>query len=427
MEVEIGKEMYRLAEELFPICRSLTGNGVRKTLEILQEHLPRMRQFEIPTGTRCFDWTIPKEWNIKGAYIAKLNGERILDFALNNLHVVSYSSPINSRIKFNQLRDHLHTIPTMPTAIPYITSYYQENWGFCLSQDLLETMKDDEYDIKIDSTLENGHLTYSELIIPGKLDTEVFLSTYICHPSMANNEVSGPVLATYLSKYILQSDRKFTYRVVFVPETIGAVAYLSINKDALKKNVYAGFQLTCVGDNRSYSYLPSRAQNTITDKIMKHVLKHKVKTFKSYTFLDRGSDERQYCAPGIDLPVASIMRSKYGQYPEYHTSLDNLDLVSPEGFQGSFNIHKDCIDLLENNEKYVATQFCEPQLGKHGLRPKISTLTSLTAGYTEISNFLAYADGKMDLLDIAEILNVYALDLLPTVHLLIKHQLLKVS
>ena len=424
MNSDIGTDMYKLAEELFPICRSLTGSGVRETLQILKKYLPGLKKFEIPTGTQCFDWTIPKEWNIRSGYIANLRGERLVDFKNNNLHVVGYSTPISTRIKFKDLQKHLHTIPSMPTAIPYITSYYSENWGFCLPHSLMETMRDEEYDIHIDSSLEHGHLTYSELVIPGRIEKEIFISTYICHPSMANNEISGPVLATFLAKYILQLDRKYSYRIIFIPETIGAVAYLSTNKDALKKNVYAGFQLTCVGDNRNYSYLPSRTQNTITDKIMKHALKHKVPSFKTYTFLDRGSDERQYCAPGIDLPVASIMRSKYGQYPEYHTSLDDLSLVSSQGFQGSFNIHKECIDLLENNEKYKATQLCEPQLGKRGLRSNVGSLTSLTPSFKEISDVLAYADGEMDLLDLAETLGVYALDLLPTIHLLLEHSLL---
>ena len=425
MNLEMGNEMYALAKELFPICRSITGNGVRDTFKIIKRHLPGVTSEEIPTGTKCFDWVIPREWNIREAYIANLKGEKIIDFKNNNLHVVNYSTPIEGKMKMGELRKRLHTLPALPEAVPYITSYYQEYWGFCLSQDLLETMKDEEYQVKIDSQLTDGSLTYSEILIPGKLEEEIFLSTYICHPSMGNNETSGPVLATFLAKYISQLDRKFSYRIIFVPETIGAIAYLSKNLDVLKKNVYAGFQLTCVGDNRAYSYLPTRAGNTITDKVMKHALKHKVSAYKTYSFLNRGSDERQYCAPGVDLPVASIMRTKYGDYKEYHTSLDDLNLISAEGFQGSFDIHKECINLLENNEIYQATQLCEPQLGKRGLRSNTGALGQYSANFKLISDVLAYADGKLDLIDLAEALNTYALDLLPTIHLLLQHELLK--
>lgn len=425
MTLDIGKKMYSLAEELFPICRSITGNGVRETFKIISSYLPDLKTYEIPSGTICFDWTIPQEWNIYDAYIKNLQGEKIVDFKVNNLHVVNYSTPVDETIGYEELRKHLYSLPKMPDAIPYVTSYYQKNWGFCLTHNLLEKMTDKEYQIKIDSQLSDGSLTYAEIIIPGESEKEIFLSTYVCHPSMGNNETSGPVLATFLAKYISSMSRKFSYRIIFVPETIGAVAYLSKNLGTLKKNVHAGFQLTCVGDNREYSYLPSRKGNTITDKIMKHALKHKVDAYKAYTFHDRGSDERQYCSPGVDLPFASIMRSKYGQYEEYHTSKDDLSLISAEGFLGSYDIHVHCINLLEKNEVYVATGLCEPQLGKRGLRSNAGVLGQYTANFRLISEVLAYADGNSDLIDLAEELNIYALDLVPTIELLIQHELIR--
>lgn len=424
MSASIGKEMYLLAEKIFPICRSITGNGVRQTLDIFKDHIPGLKVVEIPTGTKCFDWTIPKEWNIKDAYVKNSKGERIIDFQKSNLHVVSYSIPVEQKLKLSELKKHLYSLPHMPEAIPYITSYYQERWGFCLTHKQLDSLPDDIYDVKIDSTLADGSLTYAELIIPGKTDKEIFFSTYVCHPSMGNNEVSGPVLATFLAKYVSGLDRKYTYRFVFIPETIGAIAYLSGNVEAMKKNTIAGFNLTCVGDDRAYSYLPSRHGNTFTDKVIKHVLKHKVPSFRSYSFLERGSDERQYCSPGVDLPVASLMRTRYGDFKEYHTSLDDLNLISENGFQGSFNVHKECIDLLEVNVRYTAVIMCEPQLGKRGLRSNIGGAT-LASNFKLISDVLAYADGESDLVELAEKINAYALDLVPVIKILLEHNLLR--
>lgn len=424
MSLDVGKQMYLFAEELFPLCRSITGDGVRETFKRIQKFLPELKIFEIPTGTKCFDWTIPKEWNISDAYIKNSAGERIVDFQKSNLHVVNYSIPVNLKMNKEELRPNLYTLPQMPDAIPYVTSYYQEKWGFCLSQNLLDSMKEDEYHVVIDSKLRDGSLSYAELLIPGQTDKEIFLSTYTCHPSMANNETSGPVLATFLAKFIAEEKRKYSYRIIFVPETIGAIAYLSKNIEAMKAKIHAGFQLTCVGDDRAYSYMPSRKGNTITDKIIKHALKHKVTSYRSYSFLERGSDERQYCAPGVELPVASIMRTKYAQYPEYHTSLDNMSLISAEGFQGSYNIHIECIKLLENNETYVATVLGEPQLGKRGLRSNTGA-RGLVVNFLTISNILAYADGEADLIDLAESLNMYALDLVPSIEVLLQHELLK--
>ena len=422
-----GTEMIHLLKQLWPINRSITGNGVRETLSILKEHMPNLKQYEIPTGTQVFDWEIPKEWNIKDAYILDPDGNKIIDFKENNLHVVGYSTPINTTLSLQELIPHLYTLPEQPTAIPYITSYYKERWGFCMSHNQFKTLKDGDYKVCIDSKLADGHLTYGELIIPGESKEEIFLSTYICHPSMANNELSGPVVTTYLSKWLSSlKNRRFTYRIVFIPETIGSIAYLSKHLDDMKKNIIAGFNISCVGDDRSYSYLPSRNGDTLADKVAKHVLKHLHPDYVSYSFLDRGSDERQYCAPGIDLPVATVMRTKYGKYPEYHTSLDNLDVVTESGLNGGFNAILKCLETIEMNVTPISTVLGEPQLGKRGLYPTLSTkTTALTV--KNMMNLIVYSDGALSLLEIAEKINVAIWDIIDTFNNLKEHDVLRES
>jgi aminopeptidase-like protein len=409
----IGSSIHALAQRLWPINRSITGQGVRETLSILKELLPNLEIHEVSSGTTVFDWTVPDEWNVREAWIENANGKRIVDFKNQNLHLVGYSVPIDVVMSLEELQPHLYSLPDQPTAIPYITSYYSRRWGFCLSHEERLKLKSGQYRVHIDSTLEPGSLTYGELLIPGDSKEEIFLSTYICHPSMANNELSGPCVTTYLARWINElSKRRFSYRIIFIPETIGSITYLSKNLSHLKQNVIAGFNITCIGDNRDYSYLPSRAGNTLSDQVALHVLKYHAKDFKRYSFLDRGSDERQFCSPGVDLPMATIMRSKYLEYPEYHTSLDNLLLVTPEGLEGGFTVLRKAIEILEHNCIPQITVFGEPQLGKRGLYPTLGTKEN-HAKVRTMMDMIAYSDGFNSLLEIAEIINKPMNELIP--------------
>ena len=422
----IGNQIFGLVQKLYPICRSITGNGVRETLKIIKSDVSGIKVFEVPTGTNVFDWTVPKEWNIKDAYVIDPDGYKIIDFQKSNLHVVGYSTPVSKIVLLEELQNHLYSIPEQPNAIPYITSYYKERWGFCITDEQRKALKPGEYYVNIDSSLTEGSLTYGELILPGKSNKEVFLSTYICHPSLANNELSGPAVTTFISKWLMSLEsRKYTYRIVFIPETIGSIVYLSRNLEAMKKNVIAGFNITCIGDDRAYSYLPSRYGDTLADRVALHVLNNMKPDFVKYSYLDRGSDERQYCSPGIDLPVASVMRTKYGQYPEYHTSLDNLELITPAGLLGGYEVLKTCIEYIEKNEKLKVTVLCEPQLGKRGLYPTLSTKKSVRQ-VEDMMNLIAYCDGRNDLIKIAEIINVPMWKLYPIIAKLKENSLLKV-
>jgi aminopeptidase-like protein len=412
-----GDAMHRLMAELFPICRSITGKGVRETLRIIQQHIP-LTSYEIPSGTEVLDWTIPKEWSIRDAYVLDDRGEKLIDFRKNNLHVVSYSMPVNKTVTLTELQQHLYSLEDQPDAIPYVTSYYEERWGFCLTHDQRVRLKEGAYQVVVDSEFVDGSLTYGELLIRGSSEREVFLSTYVCHPSMANNELSGPVVTTFLAKWIASRPRRYSYRIVFIPETIGSIAYLSRNLEHLQANMVAGFNVTCVGDERAYSYLPSRNGSTLADRAALNILTHNHPDFIRYSYLARGSDERQYCSPGVDLPVASIMRSKYREYPEYHTSLDNLSVATPAGLQGGFAVLQDCLDLLERNRVYRATCLGEPQLGKRGLYPPVGTKKS----HQQVKNMLdvlAYADGTRDLIEISDLIDVPVSQLYATIDRLV--------
>jgi len=408
---DLGKKMHELCQELFPICRSITGEGFRESLGILKKHVPEISIKEIPSGTKCFDWEVPPEWNIKDAYIIGPDGEKIVDFKKSNLHVVGYSVAIDKTVSLDVLNEHLYSLPEQPDAIPYVTSYYKERWGFCIAHAERKKLKEGDYRVVIDSALTKGSLTYGEIILPGKSKKEIFISTYLCHPSMANNELSGPVVTTFLVKWLNSiKNRKYTYRIIIIPETIGSITYLSFNYKVMKKNIIAGFNVTCIGDERTYSYLPSRQGDSLSDKVSMHVLKHIYPGYITYSYLDRGSDERQYCSPGIDLPVCTIMRSKYGCYPEYHTSLDDLNLVTPTGLYGGYNALKKTIECIESNEYLKTSVLCEPQLGKRGLYPTISTKGS-GLDVRNMMNLLSYADGTKSILEIAEIINIPMWDL----------------
>lgn len=423
----VGNRMYALAEKLFPICRSITGNGFRSSLEILREVVPEINVFEVPSGTPVFDWVIPKEWNIRGGGIYRLNGETVIDFKETNLHIMGYSLPINKVISREELLEHIYTQPEQPDWIPYVTSYYKERWGFCMTENQKRNLKDKSYKVIIDSDFKEGSLTYGELIIPGKSKEEVLLTSYLCHPSMANNELSGPVVLVELMKYVQQlKKRRYTYRFVINPETIGSLTYCSRNLEVLKKNVKAGFVLSCVGDNRTYSYIETKYANTLADRVIQNVLKFHYPDYKRYSFLKRGSDERQYNSAGIDLPVCGFCRTKYGEYPEYHTSADNMDLITPEGLQGAYDVMVKVIDTLENNYHYQIVCKGEPQLGKRGLYPTISQKGTYDA-VRAMTHFIAYADGKNDLIEISNIIGVPTPDLIRIKDKLFENNLLAIE
>jgi aminopeptidase-like protein len=408
----IGQRMHEWATDLFSIHRSLTGDGVRATLSYFARLLPGLRIHEVPSGTPAFDWTVPDEWNCRAAWIEDEAGHRVVDLAHNTLHVVQYSEPVDRWLSLDELQPHLHSLPHLPEAIPYVTSYYNRTWGFCLTERARRRLAPGRYRAVVDATLAPGSLTYGEMVLPGREEREIFLSTYVCHPQMANNELSGPVLAVALGRWLADLNaRRYTYRIVFVPETVGALVYLSRHLNDLRRNVDAGFMLTCVGDERAWSYIPSRYGDTLADRVIRHWSAHRQPGVRIFDFMDRGSDERQYCSPGADLPVAGLMRSKYYNYPEYHTSLDDLSLITPHGLGGSFAAHREMLAILEGNEAWRVCTVGEPQLGRRGLYPPPGT-----HGAPEMVNtmlgLLAYADGSNDLIGLAERVGRPALDCL---------------
>jgi len=397
----IGQEIYRLIENLYPICRSITGDGFRTSMRILKDQIP-LELHEVPSGTQVFDWVVPQEWNIRDAYVMNSRGEKVIDFQKSNLHILNYSVPFQGKVKLAELKEHLFSIPEYKDWIPYRTSYYKANWGFCLSQKDLDCLEDEEYDVFIDSTLEDGHLTYGEYLLEGELEDEFLISCHSCHPSLCNDNLSGMSLATYLAKYLSTQKLRYSYRFLFIPGTIGSITWLCLNEDSASK-VKHGLVVACVGDPGNMHYKKTRHGNAEIDRAVAHVLEHSGDGYEIMEFSPYGYDERQYSSPGFNLAVGNLSRTPHGRFPEYHTSADNLDFVKAESLADSFSKYLEIINVIENNKKYLNTNpKGEPQLGKRGLY-------SLMGGRKDASHFemallwvLNLSDGKHSLLDIAE-------------------------
>lgn len=399
---ENGQALYSFVKKIFPYNRSLTGEGVRQTLKDIDEYIGGgLNITEVPSGTKVFDWTVPKEWEISEGYIEDESGKRIIDFHENNLYVVGYSIPVDEWVNREELIKHIYVLDDEPDYIPYVTSYYVERYGFCMSKNMRDSLTDGKYHMVIKSRLFDGNLELAEAVIPGESKDEILITSYFCHPSMANNECSGLAVWSELVKYVRSLGKHYyTYRFVLNPETIGSISYISRNLENLKKNVKAGFVLSCVGDDRAYSMVHTKNAGTLADRVLHNELKYK-DNFKEYTFRNRGSDERQYNAPGVDIPVVSFSRSKYCEYPEYHTSADDLCLVTPTGLGGAYEVMKDVITVLENNYYFRTTVLCEPQLGKRGLFPTVSKKGSYDSIHS-MMDFILYADGNYDLIELAD-------------------------
>ncbi len=398
---ETGKEMYRLIEELYPLCRSITGNGVRETLRILKNHIP-LTVHEVPSGTQVFDWTVPKEWNIKDAYVGNSKGEKIIDFNKTNLHVLNYSVPVGKKVSLGELKEHLYTLPEYPEWIPYRTSYYQENWGFCTSHNQYKDLKDEEYEVVIDSSLQNGHLTYGEYYIKGEEAEEVLISCHICHPSLCNDNLSGIVIAVFLADFLSRNPSRYSYRFLFIPGTIGSITWLCLNESKVHK-IKHGLVAACLGDAGKFTYKKSRSGNAEIDRAVICALRDSGNDFEVLDFIPFGYDERQYCSPGFNLPVGCLMRTPHGRYPEYHTSADNLDFVQPQYLDESLSIYVSVLNVLEQNRKYInQNPKCEPQLGKRGLYQYIGGLHDRKLKELAMLWVLNLSDGNHTLLDISE-------------------------
>lgn len=419
-----GDEILRFAKEIYPINRSLTGEGVRQTLRMIKDLLPELQLHEVASGTQAFDWTVPPEWEISEAYIEDSSGNRIIDFARHNLHVVGYSVPVDVTMTLDDLQPHLHSIPDRPDAIPYVTSYYSDRWGFCLTHRQRVALTDGNYRAVIRSRKFQGVMNYADLVIPGKSADEVLLSTYVCHPSMANNEVSGPAVMTYLGRWLLEHPRRLTYRLVFAPETVGAIHYLSRHLDHLKSHVVAGFNVSCVGDDRNYSMVPSRKGQSLADRVARHVLPQLSPSFVQHSFLERQSDERQYGSVLVDLPYVALSRTKYGCYDEYHTSLDDFKVVTASGLSGGLEMLKMCIEAIEANRTLITTTPCEPQLGPRGLYPTLGG-GKVSASVDALLNILAYCDGRDDLLTVADVCGLTIAEAAEAAQVLESHGLLR--
>ena len=420
-------EIEKYFDRLWPINRSLTGNGNRETIKILSE-LIDLKITEVPSGTECFDWTVPPEWNVKEAWIKDEKGNIIVDFSINNLHLLGYSIPISKKMSLSKLKEHIYTLPDQPDLIPYLTSYYQERWGFCMSHNQLCALQEEDYEVYIDSSLDKtGSMSVGDVVLKGTSDKEILFSTYICHPSMASNELSGPLVSAFIYRELEKmTNRFYTYRFVFIPETIGSIYYLSIHGEHLKDKLDAGFVITCIGDPGNFTYKKSRRGNSLPDRCTEIILKQTEESFIIEDFFIGGSDERQYCSPGFNLPVGSLMRTRYGKYAEYHTSGDNKDYISFEAMEKSILKYLEIIHVLENNYFYENTMpYCEPQLGKRGLYPTLGSQKGTTDFVNAMMWILNLADGTNDLISISEKSKIPIQELIPVVNKLIDNGIVK--
>ncbi len=407
----MSNQIYNLIKKLWPINRSLSGKGNRQTLSILKKINPLLKIKKTPSNTKVFDWKIPLEWNVKDAYIQDKKGKKVLNFKDNNLHLMGYSVPFRGSVSYKKLTEKINFIKSRPNAIPYTTSYYKKRWSFNMSFSKFKKLKkNEEYFVNINSNLTKGNINYGEIFFPGKYKKEILISTYICHPSMANNELSGPAVSIFLSKWLCKKKRKFSYRFIFIPETIGSINYINKNLKNLQKNVICIFNLTCVGDNNCTSFMPSKYGNTIADRIATTVLKKQKINYKKYSWLTRGSDERQYMSVGVEIPTVSIMSSKYHEYKEYHTSEDNLNFISSKGLNKNYNIHKEIIKYIEKLEFPKTKIICEPNLSKRNLYPSLNNMSKKNLELKKlgknINNFLSYADGSNSIEDISKLIKL---------------------
>jgi aminopeptidase-like protein len=395
-------------DRLWPIMRSITGEGYKLTHDIIGE-IVKLDKISFKSGTKVYDWEIPLEWHYNSAYIIDPNGKKIVDASVNNLHVINYSAPINTTLTLDELKPHIHYLKEMPDAIPYVTSYYERNWGFCMSYNMYKKLIKGKYNVVIDTDFKKGELFVSEAYLPGKEKKEIFFSSYTCHPSLANNELSGPLVLMFLYDYLSKQDnRVFSYRFLFSAETIGTIAYLSKRLSILKKNMKAGYVLTCIGDNNSFQYKRSKTSESIVNRAAEKILKNTdVGLSKTHNFFPWGSDERQFCSPGINLPVGCITRTMYGDYPEYHTSEDNKDLIDFDAICETIKSIVQICDIIETNCVYISQKpFCEPFLSKYNLYDKISQTRINNQDTNAIRWVLSYADGKTDLLTISSVSNI---------------------
>jgi aminopeptidase-like protein len=421
-----AEEMFRLIRRLYPICRSITGNGVRETLKILQEYVPLIVH-EVPSGTQVFDWSVPNEWNVRDAYIKNSKGEKIVDFRNCNLHVLNYSAPIRKKVSLEELKAHTFTAPEQPGWIPYRTSYYKENWGFCLSHNQLSSLTDDTYEVFIDTSLQSGHLTYGEYFLRGQTDDEVLISTHICHPSLANDNLSGIALAVFIAKQLSHLSSRYSYRFLFTPGTIGSITWLSLNESQTVR-IKHGLVLACVGDSGQINYKKSRHGNAEVDRAVIQVLKDSGDPYQAVAFAPYGYDERQFCSPGFDLPVGCFMRTPHGEFPEYHTSADNLDFIRLECLADSFIKCRAILDVLERNRSYLnLNPKCEPQLGKRGIYGHIGGQKDGRLQELAMLWVLNLSDGNSSLLDIAEKSGLLFDTINGAAKVLLEHGLLKES